>query len=226
MGTTTLAINLAVVAQKDFGITTNHVMVKGDSSAAYVSAILKPLRIETYTLSYCDILRSTPDETEIMIIDIPSPAAHEALSDYPKSFLAHIEKNIDILLVPADFGSRIDIANYNKFLNLSNLKPKIRFIHRPRIMETNFHQTAKSEGLDVNGENFCPFFIPQTASASPHVPPGFLEEWANKEQRYHHQDLFEYIMNMFGGATHYSSDIAKKIKSMSLIELLDHMENR
>lgn len=224
VGTTTIAINLAVVAQKDFGITTHHVTVSGNSAATYAATILKPLQMNTYAFSYKEILSNVPNDKEVMIVDIPSTAVHSALEDYPDSFLARFEPNLDILLIPADFGSRFDILNYSRLLEIESPKPKIRFIHRPRIFNIDFFQTAAKEGLDVTSENFYPYLMPQARTTSPHIPPGLFEEWANKEQQGLHQDLFEYIMNSIGGEIHYSNDVMSRVKSMTLIELLDYLE--
>ncbi|MGM0832446.1 MAG: hypothetical protein ACQEUK_06375 [Pseudomonadota bacterium] len=222
VGTSTVALNLAVVAQLDFRMKTSHIILGPNSTGQLIKEIRKSIGLETYLISYKELLDSPPDDNEIYIIDIHSGAAKDALAGKGNTFLEMIEP--DILLIPADFGSRMEIPKVNHFANMENLKGRVRLLHRPRTMSMNFHKTCAREGLDPASEIFCPTFIPQTQSGQLHVPADIFGSWRNLEQQIYHQDLLEYLITELGGEVLQSHDTVNHIKAMTLLELLDYLQ--
>ncbi|MCP1318101.1 hypothetical protein [Halomonas sp. 707B3] len=222
VGTSTVALNLAVVAQLDFKMKTYHLIPEADSSGQYIKEIRRRIGLDTYLVTFQELLDNKPDDNEIHIIDIHSGAAKDALAGKSSTFLEIFEP--DILLIPADFGSRMEIPTVNYFANMENLKGRVRLLHRPRSMNMGFHKTCAKEGLDPASEIFCSTFIPQTKSSQLHIPTEMFGSWRSLEQQMYHQDLLEYLITELGGEVLQSHDTVNQIKAMTLLELLDYLQ--
>lgn len=201
---------------------TYHLIPTANPSGQYIQEIRKTIGLDTYLVTCQELLDIKPDDNEIYIIDIHSGAAKDALEGKGNTFLEKIKP--DILLIPADFGSRMDLTKVNHFVNMESLKGSVRLLHRPRTMCMDFHKTCAKEGLDPTSEIFCPTFIPQTKSSQLHVPADIFGSWRNLEQQIYHQDLLEYLITELGGEVLQSHDTVDQIKAMTLLELLDYLQ--
>ncbi|MNJ64988.1 hypothetical protein D3C77_609780 [compost metagenome] len=71
---------------------------------------------------------------------------------------------------------------------------------------------------------FCPFFIPQSVSASSPLPRDLMSDWQNLDQKHHHYRLFEHLLSLVGGEIIESYAMEQGVKKAGLAELLDRAE--
>ena len=236
VGKTTVAINLAAIAKsldlKSTFLFAEYSQSKG--SARHILHRLEALRIECPDLSPEEIINYTPGAGEVVLVDVansiardsfaPSKTASDCPKAHPEGFLSQFRP--DLYLVPADFGSALDIWAVKHLLDSDILQAPIQLLHRPSLMSMDFAMTAQQEGLDVDSPLFYPSFIPQSATTTPAIPRDVLSEWQNKDQEHHHYKLFEHIVEMLGGEISETYQVTREIEQMTLVELLDLADSR
>ncbi len=173
-------------------------------------------------MSFDEMLAYAPSEYEVVIIDLARDAAYEALSTRPEAFLRQFAP--DVFLVPADFGDVYEARSTRQFANITGLKSRLRFLHRPRFMSMNFFEIARDAGFDVLADDFCPLFIPQTIEGSSHIPQRPFGEWQSEDQRHRHVELFNYLIEEVGGEITLPSDTPGSIRDMDIDTLLNYIE--
>lgn len=222
VGTTTLSHNLAVVSAYDYRLKTRHISVGERGDTKHAIKILERSGVESEIMSFNEMLNYSPKKFEVVIVDLARDAAYQASGSDPDAFLRHFTP--DLYLVPADFGDLWQAQSSKQFAEVSGLRGKLRFLHRPRFMSVNFFETAKEAGIDVLGETFCPSFIPQTITSSAHVPLYSNGDWQSPEQQAHHIELFNYLVEEAGGSIDLPEDTASSVLEMDFERLLNYVE--
>lgn len=222
VGNTTVSLNLAVVASRDYHLNTKHISVGSYSDTDYCQKTLQKLGVKSDIMSFESMLAYKPDLHEVVIADISREAAGEALAGDENAFLRQFEP--DLILTPADFGSLAEAEVTKRFVDIPGIRGLIRLLHRPRFMTIDFSVLARKIGLDVESELFCPFFIPQTALTSEHVPLDRFGDWQSPEQQWHHIELFKYLVDAVGGGIDLPGDTDRSIQEMDLETILDYVD--
>jgi hypothetical protein len=222
VGTTTLSQNLAVVSAYDYHLKTRHICVGERGDTRHAVKMLERCGVRSEIMSFESMRAFAPAEHEVVIVDLARDAAYEAGDSNPEAFLRFFTP--DMYLVPADFGDLYQVQSTRQFADITGLKSKLRFLHRPMFMSIDFVDVAKKAGFDVLDEAFCPLFIPQTRTTSYHLPSRPNGEWQAPEQQHHHIELFNYLVEEVGGEITLPGDTASSIKAMNTIELLDYIE--
>lgn len=221
VGKTTVSHNLAAVSAFDFHLKTRHISVGESEDTRAAVKLLAQSGVTSEIMSFDAMLTFTPEEHEIVVIDLARDAAYEALDGNPDAFLRSFRP--DLYLVPADFGTLFDAHSTRKFADIQGLQGKVRFLHRPRFMSIDFATTASEAGFDVRTESFCPFFIPQTVGSSSHLPARAGADWQSREQQLHFIDLFGYLIEEMGGDITLPGDANDSILAMDTAALLDYV---
>jgi hypothetical protein len=231
VGTTTVAMNLAVIAKKSLRAKTTILFADTDKSTQNERCRedMSDLFINSPTLSAEEVLGYQPSDGEVVIVDVSTAMVTESIdwksspqtTAIEDSFLCRFQP--DIYLIPVDLDGYFDVKTTADLLNSGALQAPVQILHRPRGMTLTFADTAMKAGLDVKSEVFCPFFIPQSISPEFHFPRTYISEWQNKEQEHYHYDLFEHLLKFVGGEIIEASE---GIEDMSLAELLDVAERR
>lgn len=232
VGKTTVARNLAAIAHKNLRLKTTFLFAEYEESRHYSRHILSTfdaLGISCPMLSPEQILKYKPGDEEVVIVDIANSVARDSvtasetagspLEAVPEGFLNRFEP--DVYLIPANFESSLDNWSLRRFLDSDVLKAPVQLLHRPMFMNINFAVTAATDGFDVTSNLFCPFFIPQSPTATQAIPRDFLSGWEDEVQEHHHYLLFEHLLQMVGGEVVEPYNLEQEIKSLSLAELLD-----
>lgn len=233
VGKTSLARNLAAIA-KSLRLKSTFLYCEYPEArrrAGYVFYDLKPLNINCPELSPEEILAYEPAEGEVVIVDVCNSIAQdsffprkgeEPLKPDPKGFLTRFVP--DVYVVPGEFASSLDNWGTQQLIESNVLQAPVQLLHRPSLMCMAFAKTASDDGFDVTSEMFCPFFIPQSVSASSPLPRDFMSEWQNLDQKHHHYRLFEHLISLVGGEIIESYDMEREVKKAGLEELLDWAE--
>ncbi|MNN52679.1 hypothetical protein D3C81_1673930 [compost metagenome] len=104
------------------------------------------------------------------------------------------------------------------------LQAPVQLLHRSSDMSMGFAANAAESGFDVTSDMFCPFFIPQSISPSSPLPRDMLSEWENLDQKHHHYQVFEHLLNTVGGEILEAYQVAYELKDAKLAELLEWAE--
>ncbi|WP_016972080.1 ParA family protein [Pseudomonas tolaasii] len=234
VGKTTLARNLAAVA-KSLHLKSTFLYAEYPEArrrAGYVFYDLKPLNINCPELTPEEILGYEPGDGEVVIVDVcnsiaqdsffTASARDEPLKANPQGFLARF--NPDIYVIPGEFASSLDNWGTQRLIESNALQAPVQLLHRPSLMCMDFAATASQDGFDVTSQMFCPFFIPQSVSASSPLPRDFMSEWQNLDQKHHHFRLFEHLLSQVGGEVFESYQMEQEMKVAGLEKLLDWAE--
>ncbi|MCF5141173.1 AAA family ATPase [Pseudomonas sp. PA-6-1D] len=231
VGKTTVSRNLAAIA-KSLRLKSTYLYADYPQSvqaARQVRNRLEALRINCPELTPEEILAYTPSAGEVVVVDVSNGIARDSflspenpddrLKVHPAGFLGRFQP--DIYLVPGEFTSSLDNWSLKGFLDSDILQAPVQLLHRPSFMSMDFATTASTDGFDVTSDLFCPFFIPQSVSASAVLPQDVLSDWQNLDQKHHHFKLFEHLLELLGGEIMDSFDVMQSVKSAPLSELLD-----
>jgi hypothetical protein len=234
VGKTTLARNLAAIA-KSLRLKSTFLYAEYPEArrrAGYVFYDLKPLKINCPELSPEEILVYQPEDGEVVIVDVCNSIAQdsflksrdhqEPLRPDPKGFLTRFRP--DVYVIPGEFASSLDNWGTHRLIESDVLQAPVQLLHRPSLMCMDFASTASNDGFDVTSQMFCPFFIPQSVSASSPLPRDFMSEWQNLDQKHHHYRLFEHLLSQVGGEIIESYELEQGMKKAGLGELLDWAE--
>ncbi|WP_146010668.1 ParA family protein [Halomonas heilongjiangensis] len=220
-GKTTVAINLAVVSQIDFGIYTTHYSSEECAEYHAIRDSLSRVGVKSLPLSQWG-MENLSNARQINIVDIPLEQTHSALIESRTK--ENCKLRPDILLIPGDYGRRYHAAGARRTLGLDGIESIIRLLHIPELMNTDFANTCLEAGIDVTSELFLPFFIPCSPLGGSHIPIDRSAIWRNPEQKFHYEKLLEYIINLLGGSIMQPDEAAESIRDMDMKQLLDHME--
>jgi len=234
VGKTTVASNLAAIAHKNLRLNTTFLFAEYEESRHYSRHILNTvdaLGISCPALTPEQILQYKPGDGEVVIVDIANSVARDSvtasetegspLEAAPGGFLSRFEP--DVYVIPGNFESSLDNWSLRRFLDSDVLKAPIQLLHRPMFMNMNFAATAATDGFDVTSNLFCPFFIPQSPTATQAIPRDPFSEWEDEMQKHHHYLLFEHLLQMVGGEIVEPYYHQQEIKGLSLAELLDRV---
>lgn len=234
VGKTTVSRNLAAIA-KSLRLKSTYLYADYPQSimaARQVRNRLEALRINCPELSPEEILGYSPTGGEVVVVDVSNGLARDSflspenpddgLKVNPDGFLGQFQP--DIYLVPGEFSSSMDNWSIKAFIDSDILQAPVQLLHRPSLMCMDFATTANTHGFDVTSGLFCPFFIPQSVSASAVLPQDILSDWQNLDQKHHHFRLFEHLVELLGGEILDSVNVLQSVKSAPLSELLDLAE--
>lgn len=234
VGKTTVSRNLAVIA-KSLRLKSTYIYADYPLSVRAGRTTknrLEALRINCPELSLDEILAYKPVAGEIVIVDVSNGVARDSfftpeksedrLQVNPTGFLGQFRPAIYV--VPGEFSSSMDNWSLKAFIDSNVFHAPVQLLHRPSFMSMDFASTARADGFDVTSDMFCPFFIPQSVSASAVLPQDALSDWQNLDQKHHHYKLFEHLLELLGGGIMDSFDVMQSVKTAPLSKLLDLAE--
>lgn len=236
VGKTTVAMSLAAIAKYSLKMKTTFLLAASSEnkkkSAAYALQQMYALNISCPDLELEEILAYQPEPGEIVVVDVCGGIVRQSLKEQgpedelvpiPNGFLYQFRP--DVYVVPADFGSSFDTHSTALLVNSGALQDPIQLLHRPCMLSIDFAAIALADGLDVGGDLFCPFLIPQTLSSESSLPRNFLTGWHNTDQEDHYYRLFEHLLELLGGEITDGHFLLRRIESMTLAALLDLAES-
>lgn len=234
VGKTTVAKSLAVIARYSLRMKTTFLRAASRDNKEYTEYELQELhalQIDCPDLELEEILAYQPGQGEIVVVDVCGGVVRQSLGQGSEGasvashggFLCQFKP--DVYVLPANFGSAMDIWATVRLLDSGALQEQVQLLHLPSLMELDFAATAKNEGLDVSRDLFCPFFIPQTLSGESSLPRYPSGDWHNKDQEEHYYRLFEHLLELLGGQITDGCSLQRDIESMALAELLDLAES-
>jgi hypothetical protein len=218
VGTTSIAAALAVIAKRELHQPTRHIQVhSGDGGLIHE---LQAMCIDSRVVPIQDLSDCVPATGEIVIVDIPNHTTFDLLNTPDFSKLP-----FDVVLVPADFGSAVDLWGTRNFLEQIETDALITLLHYPNFrVDLDFARTANGEGFDVLSEQFVPFAIPRSSNCN-FLPVGQLGGWQDEHQCHLFFDLFENLLERVGMAIRDAAASNQAISEMTLEEMLEILEH-